>query len=115
MLVSHSGNAEKAVADYAATNAILHAACDSQTVQKYMSAADFLPTIGVQTERIARWNAYFSTEKRAKIAAQLRQSAQKVGFASDAFDRFSKLSGRTTHRTTFWLNLLGSRWRFRVW
>lgn len=94
LLVSHSGNAEKAVADYAATDAILHAACDSQTVQKYMSAADFLPTISVQTERIARWNAYFSAEKRAKIAAQLHQSAQKVGFASDAFDQFFEIIGQ---------------------
>lgn len=88
LLVSHSGDAEKAVADYAATNAILHAACDSQKVQKYMSAADFLPTVAVQRERIERWNAFWTAEKRREVAALVKKTAQRTGFAPDAFDDY---------------------------
>ncbi len=94
LLVSHSSDDEKAATDYATTNALLRTACDSQKVQKYMSAADFLPPVAVQRERIARWNAYFSPEKRAEIARQLHLSAQNAGFARDAFEPFFDLIGQ---------------------
>lgn len=90
LLVSHNTNAEKAATDYAATKAILQAACDSQKVQKYMSAADFLPTSEVQNARIERWNAFWTPAKRNEVGAIVRTTAQQAGFAPDAFDDFLK-------------------------
>lgn len=90
LLVSH-GNDAQALDDYSATAAILQQSQTEQKVQKFMSAADFLPTDAVQSERIARWNAYFSEDKIAQISEKVKKSAQEAGFSTDAFDEFFEI------------------------
>ena len=88
LLVSHATTAETALQAYSTTHAVVCAAADSDNIEKYMSAATFLPPKTVQAQKIAQWNNYWTPEKRQYAATAIQQAAGQVGFADDAFDAF---------------------------
>ncbi|MGN0186566.1 MAG: 1-acyl-sn-glycerol-3-phosphate acyltransferase [Paludibacteraceae bacterium] len=91
LLVSHAQTAETALQAYSATNAVARAAADSAKIEKYMSAATFLPPKTVQKQKIAQWNDYWTAAKRHDVENVVRQAARQVGFADDAFDAFFEM------------------------
>lgn len=88
LLVSHAATAETALQAYSATDAVARAAAAADSIEKYMSAAAFLPPQMVQKQKIARWNDYWTADKRQQLEAVVRDAARQAGFADEAFEAF---------------------------
>lgn len=60
-------------------------------VKKYSSISKFMPSGKLQREKLERWNAYWTTDKKQKLLALLQTEGKKVGFSATAFNRFESL------------------------
>ncbi|NJR20293.1 MAG: hypothetical protein HC777_01610, partial [Hyphomonadaceae bacterium] len=49
-------------------------------LQKYSSFSRFIPSQKQQEEKIARWNNYWTKEKKETLLTTLKREATKVGF-----------------------------------
>lgn len=60
-------------------------------LQKYSSFSRFIPSQKQQEEKIARWNNYWTAEKKETLLTTLKSEATKVGFSANAFGNFEIL------------------------
>jgi 1-acyl-sn-glycerol-3-phosphate acyltransferase len=60
-------------------------------VQKYSSFSRFIPSQQLQKEKIERWNAYWTAEKKQNLLQALKQEGAKFKFSATAFQSFETL------------------------
>ncbi|MCW5908684.1 MAG: MMPL family transporter [Chitinophagales bacterium] len=60
-------------------------------IDKYSSISAFMPSEKRQRERLARWNSYWTAEKKTNLLATVRNEAKKFGFTANAFRSFENL------------------------
>ncbi|MEO8086707.1 MAG: 1-acyl-sn-glycerol-3-phosphate acyltransferase, partial [Bacteroidota bacterium] len=58
------------------------------------SVSDFLISDSLQQIRLARWNIFWTSERKEKVKASIRRHASTAGFASSAFDPFYTMIDR---------------------
>lgn len=57
-------------------------------IRQSLNPTTFLPSAAEQQRKIARWQAFWTTEKKEKILRLLQSEGQKAGFSADAFSGF---------------------------
>ena len=60
-------------------------------LQKYSSFSRFIPSQSLQQEKIQRWNAYWTKEKKENLLAALKYEGAKFKFSATAFTSFENL------------------------
>lgn len=60
-------------------------------IDKYSSISAFMPSEKLQQERIARWNNYWTEEKKTNLIVLVKNEAKKFGFTANAFNSFENL------------------------
>jgi uncharacterized protein len=58
------------------------------TVREISDAGALLTSDSLQKLKIARWNSYWTTNKKSQLKANLIEESRKYGFRSNAFDAF---------------------------
>ncbi|MES2619487.1 MAG: 1-acyl-sn-glycerol-3-phosphate acyltransferase [Bacteroidota bacterium] len=69
----------------------LHEAQQKGWLEKYSSFSRFIPSKKQQEEKIARWNNYWTIEKKENLMVTLKREAAKAGFIANAFASFETL------------------------
>ncbi|MEI7727173.1 MAG: MMPL family transporter [Bacteroidota bacterium] len=64
---------------------------NSGAVQSISDAGSLLTSDSLQQLKIARWNSYWTTEKKRQLRADLVAQSRKLGFQPSAFDSFFSL------------------------
>ncbi|MCQ2226962.1 MAG: MMPL family transporter [Bacteroidales bacterium] len=64
---------------------------DEGLVEYSSIAPDFLVADEVQQKRIDRWNAFWTSDKKKQVLADVEKYGQQNGFRSDAFDSFCQI------------------------
>lgn len=60
-------------------------------IDEYASISRFMPSEKSQQEKLQKWNAYWTVEKREKLLALVKAEGTKVGFSANAFSNFTQL------------------------
>ncbi len=68
-------------------------------IKKYISINDFILTAGEQQEKIARWNNFWTAEKKAKTIADLNNLGNKLGYNTTAFSEIENTISRPYSNT----------------
>ncbi len=74
---------------------------DSGLVDYSSLARDFLIPLRIQRERIDRWNAFWTPERKAHFFEVFDRENARNGFAANAFDRFKETISREYEPTEF--------------
>ncbi|GAA3960670.1 trifunctional MMPL family transporter/lysophospholipid acyltransferase/class I SAM-dependent methyltransferase [Mucilaginibacter dorajii] len=60
-------------------------------VKRSSDVSSFIISDSLQKERVARWNAYWTTEKKQRLLATLEKEGKAQGFSTSAFEKFRTL------------------------
>lgn len=60
-------------------------------INSISNAGPLLTSDSLQQLKIARWNSFWTTEKKSQLKSDLLAQSQKIGFSPSAFDSFFKL------------------------
>lgn len=69
----------------------LDTAINQGLIKKYASIGKFIPSTQLQQQKIERWNAYWTAEKKKKLLADIQKEGAAFKFTSSAFTRFDNL------------------------
>ncbi len=69
-------------------------------LRKYSSVSVLLLSDSLQNARIARWNAYWTAEKKAQLHATLAREGAQIKFKASAFEPFKAWLGSDFHPTS---------------
>ena len=61
------------------------------------SLTTVLPPVHIQKQRIARWNQYWTAERKASASQNLNVAASDFGFNPDAFENFTRQINEDAH------------------
>ncbi len=64
-------------------------------VKKYLDITELAVPPSLQTERIHRWNEYWTPERREQVISKLNTTARSAGFREGAFDEFAEWLNET--------------------
>lgn len=64
---------------------------DQQIITKYSGVSSLIISDSLQKERIDRWKAYWTPEKKQQLLAILQKEGVPLGFKPTAFDKFKAL------------------------
>ncbi|MDR1671575.1 MAG: 1-acyl-sn-glycerol-3-phosphate acyltransferase, partial [Alistipes sp.] len=95
MFVSTGSDAEGAHATCVAAERLLDSLESEGLIDKYVSAADFLPPPSVRRERVERWNEFWGDGRREEVIKRVEASATAAGFRAGAFDSFYETIRKT--------------------
>jgi uncharacterized protein len=87
-LVSSGKDLDEALANNERNLPVLQKLEQEKTLKKYSTVSTFLLSKEEQLKRIGRWNNYWSTDKKAKLKADLISKSEKYKFKENAFDQF---------------------------
>ena len=90
MFVSVGKDMEEATTAYKQTNSRLRALCADSLIKEVVTAESFFYTPQEQEERIARWNEYWSQERKDAVWNEVKQQCTRYNFKESAFARFDK-------------------------
>ncbi len=88
MFVSVGKTMDEAIQNYAHTNQELTHLQQQDLITGYASAGRFLITQEEQTQRLRRWEQYWTPEKKNFVRTQIQDVARTLRFKENAFDGF---------------------------
>lgn len=88
LFVSTGKTLDEGLEQYAALNRTLERFLREGKIQEYASAGKLLVPTAVQQERIARWDAFWTPERKAALREQLPAAGKKYHFRENTFDTF---------------------------
>lgn len=88
LFVSTGKNWEEGLQAYRETNAKLRTCLQEGEIGGMASMGDILVAPEVQTERIRRWNAFWTPQRKEQLKKELLTAAEKFRFRENAFDGF---------------------------
>lgn len=88
--VSTGETDEEALASYHKMNQMLDSLLVSGDIVRHSHLDKLLVSEKEQQERVEKWNAFWTPERKRSVVAQLKKSAEKYGFESSAFEPFYK-------------------------
>jgi 1-acyl-sn-glycerol-3-phosphate acyltransferase len=90
-LVSEGKTLDRALVNNEKLAAQIEKLKDQGIVKKSSDVSSFILSDSLQKERIARWNTYWTPEKKQQLFATLDKEGQLQGFSAAAFDKFKTL------------------------
>ena len=84
-LITTAADTRQAIESYAATDRLLDSLAAEGMVHEHASAVDFVIPMQVQQERLARWQAFWTPEKKREVCESVERSARIAGFRDGAF------------------------------
>lgn len=79
---------EKALRSLEQHQAVFQDLAKAGLIRNVIDPSNILPSIITQQERIARWQAFWTEDKKATLLQRIKRDAQKAGFNANAFDAF---------------------------
>lgn len=90
-IASTGASIDEALANSEKLSSALRASQDCGIVKKYSSLGDIILSTEKQKERIAKWNSYWTADKKADLLSNLKTEGAALKFTPKAFDRFAEL------------------------
>ncbi len=87
-LVSTGKNHEEALQNHERLNGWIDKMTHAGLIEKVSNAGPFLLSDSLQQLRIARWNSYWTPEKKRVVEKLIRENASALHFSDNAFDGF---------------------------
>ncbi len=94
-LVSEGKDLEDALRINEQTEQELQQLQQQNTVQQYNNVAALLMSQQCQHEKIARWNAFWTTDRKAYVQEKITQYSVALGFRAEAFTPFYETLNKT--------------------
>jgi len=63
-------------------------------ILSYSGTNDLLFSDSMQHQKILRWNAFWTNEKKEKVLTLIAEESEKLGFRTHSFDRFTELMNK---------------------
>ena len=86
--VSTGDDLDKALESYSTLNYQLNQLKQQQLISEFSSANRLLIPLNKQEQKIARWNDYWTSDKKAELKHNLLTLSKKQGFKEEAFEKF---------------------------
>ena len=86
--VSAGDDLDRALESYSRLNNRLNQLKQQQLINEFSSADRLLVPLKEQERKIARWNAYWTPEKKTELERNLLTLGKKQGFREEAFEKF---------------------------
>lgn len=86
--VSTGETEDKALTSYHQMNQTLDSLLASGDIVRHSHLDKLLVSENEQQERVEKWNAFWTPERKKTVTAQLKKSAEKYGFEASAFEQF---------------------------
>jgi uncharacterized protein len=93
-VVSASGSLEQTLRDNEKTLNVLQGLSDEGYVGKIFSVSDFLLSDSIQRARIAKWNAYWTEERKQQYRSVFSREAAALGYSPVVISNFDSLISR---------------------
>ncbi len=90
-VVTDGDNMESALEHTEQMMPLIHALQQKGAVKKVAGVQSLLLSDKEQKDRIARWNAYWTAEKKQQVLQYLRSHGTAIGFSAKAFDSFESM------------------------
>lgn len=90
-LVSEGKNLEEALINNEKLITKVQALKDKGVIKKYSGVSSLIVSDSLQKIKIARWNAYWTTEKKQQLIATLEKEGALLKFKPEAFENFKSL------------------------
>ncbi len=87
-VISNGNNLNEALGSNEKATSILEALKRKGIVNKYSGVSSLIISDSLQKERIARWNAYWTNEKKEKLLSNLQQQGRDLKYNPGAFEPF---------------------------
>ncbi|OJY95836.1 MAG: glycerol acyltransferase [Sphingobacteriales bacterium 40-81] len=94
-IVAEGKNLEEALLQSEKVQQDIEALKDKSIVNKYSGVSSLIISGALQQERIQRWNAYWTPEKKAAVLTVIKKEGTALGYSATAFDRFTDLLNKT--------------------
>ncbi len=94
LFISTGEDSETAALAYEQLNGRLQMLEKQGQVEHIVSVGEFIVPESLQRERIDRWNAYWTPERREALFARIETAALRCGFRPGAFDAFREVVER---------------------
>jgi len=86
--ISTGNDLDQAIENYTTLNYQLNQLKQQQLINEFSSANRLLIPLKEQEQKIARWNAYWTPEKKALLKRNMLELGKKQGFKEEAFEKF---------------------------
>ncbi|MFT3750866.1 MAG: 1-acyl-sn-glycerol-3-phosphate acyltransferase [Agriterribacter sp.] len=90
-IVAEGKNLEEALLQSEKVQKDIEALKEKSIVNKYSGVSSLIISEALQQERIERWNAYWTPEKKATVLSVIKKEGSALGYSAAAFDRFTGL------------------------
>lgn len=88
LLITYADSPKELLQQYRINNQKLEELQEKGWIDSYQSVEELFVPEQLQTQRIARWNAYWTSEKKQKLRADIEKNASVYGFSDTAFEPF---------------------------
>ncbi len=90
-IASTGASMDEALANSEKLSATLKVQYEKGLLKKYSSIADLIPSKEKQQDRIAKWNSYWTADKKQQLITTLHTEGAKLKFTDRAFEQFDAL------------------------
>lgn len=94
-LVANEQNEEKALQQLEQVSPAVDSMVRKGWVRSVSNPTFLLPSTQEQQRRIARWQQYWTAERKAAVKASVQIAAQEMGYNTAAFSRFNEMLDKT--------------------
>ena len=115
LFVSASRNNDSLLTAYASINQKLALLQSEGKIERSLSAQQYLVPIEVQKERIAKWNSFWTKERRERVYALVEANATALQFAPGCFSGFKDILGKAYQPISFSTKELAASPLFKDW
>ena len=96
-VVSEGKTLDEALRNNEQLTAMIDSLKQQQTVTRYSGVSSLIISDSLQQLRIARWNAYWTNEKKQALFETLQKEGSTLKFSTTAFDNFKMLLNKDYH------------------
>ncbi|OJW85280.1 MAG: hypothetical protein BGO69_06590 [Bacteroidetes bacterium 46-16] len=96
-VVANESNEEKALEKLESTSPAINYLVQKGWVRSSSDPTLLFPSKAEQTKRIARWNNFWTTEKKQQVISDVNKAAVELGYNTEAFSAFDNTLNRSYH------------------
>lgn len=94
-LVAEGKNMEEALKQSEKLTAEVETLKEKHLISAYSGVSGLIVSDSLQHQRIARWNSYWTQDKKEQLLSVLKQEGGSLGYRESAFNRFEALLGKS--------------------
>ncbi|MCC8036413.1 MAG: 1-acyl-sn-glycerol-3-phosphate acyltransferase [Rikenellaceae bacterium] len=91
LFIAAAADEDRAYGSYVRMNGLLDSLRAEGRIEGYSTAVNFLLPEREQQKRIARWESYWTEDKKQEVEVRIEQGAARAGFMPGAFRQFTRI------------------------